>query len=139
MTPRSFALRRGALILPVLVALLVAACSSERERPSRRRGTATVVDGAVTISAAELAFDAGTIEATAGEAFTITLENADSVPHNISIYTEEGGEEIVVGEIIDGGDSVDVEVPALEAGTYFFVCDLHTTMNGSVVVTAPSS
>ena len=136
MTPRPFALRRGALILPVLALLVVACSSNETASPA---GTATVVDGAVTISAAELAFDAGTIEATAGEAFTITLENADSVPHNISIYTEEGGEEIVVGEIIDGGDSVDVEVPALEAGTYFFVCDLHTTMNGSVVVTAPSS
>ncbi len=136
MTPRSFALRPAALILP-LVAVLIAACSSgESPEPG---ATATVVDGAVTITVAELAFDAGTIEATAGEAFTITLENADSVPHNISIYTEEGGEEIVVGEIIDGGDSVDVEVPALEAGTYFFVCDLHTTMNGSVVVTAPSS
>ena len=137
MTTRSFALRRGALILP-LIALLVAACSSGGSA-SPPAATATVVDGAVTVSADDLVFDVGTIEATAGEAFTITLENADSVPHNISIYTEEGGEEIVVGDIIDGGDSIEVEVPALEEGTYFFVCDLHTTMNGSVVVTAPSS
>jgi len=136
MTPRTFALRRGALILP-LVALLVAACSSSGT--SSPSAVVSVEDGAVTVSADELAFDVGTIEATAGEAFTITLDNADSVPHNISIYTEEGGEEIVVGEIIDAGDSVDVEVPALEAGEYYFVCDLHTTMNGTVVVTASGS
>ena len=136
MTPRLFALRRGALILP-LVALVLAACSSDGS--ASPGGTATVVDGAVTITADELAFDAGTVEATAGEAFTITLDNVDSVPHNISVYTEEGGEEIVVGDIIDAGDSIEVEVPALEEGTYFFVCDPHTAMNGSVVVTAPSS
>jgi plastocyanin len=136
MTPRTFAPRRGALILPI-VALLVAACSSSGT--SSPSAVVSVEDGAVTVSADELAFDAGTIEATAGEAFTITLDNLDSVPHNISIYTEEGGEEIVVGEIIDAGDSVEVEVPALEAGEYFFVCDLHTTMNGTVVVTASGS
>jgi plastocyanin len=136
MHARSFALTRALLSLS-LVAVLVAACSSGGS--ASPGGTATVADGAVTITAAELAFDAGTIEATAGESFTITLVNNDTVPHNISIYTEEGGEEIVLGEIIDGGDTVDVEVPALEDGTYFFVCDLHTTMNGSLVVTTPSS
>jgi plastocyanin len=60
--------------------------------------------------------------------------NDDSAPHNISIYTEEGGEEIVVGEVIDGGASVEVEVPAMDAGEYFFVCDIHPDMNGTVVV-----
>ena len=139
MNLRSFTLRRGAAILTLSLALVLAACGSSGTS-NEGGGTVAVVNGAVTVTADELAFDAGTIEATAGEAFTITLDNADSVPHNISVYTEEGGEVIVEGEIIDGGETVTVEVPALDAGTYYFVCDLHPTdMNGAVVVNASGS
>jgi plastocyanin len=97
-------------------------------------GTATVSDGAVTITAADMAFDASTIEATAGEAFTITFTNNDSVPHNIAVYTEEGGDAIVQGEVINGGETVEVEVPAQEAGDYYFQCDVHPEMNGTLAV-----
>ena len=128
------ALRRGAFPVVVSLALVLAACSSADPSESASGATATVVDGAVTVTAAELAFDAGVIEAPAGEPFTITLVNDDSVPHNISLYTEEGGTEIVIGEIIDGGTTVEVTVDALEAGEYYFVCDLHTDMDGTVVV-----
>jgi plastocyanin len=128
------ALRRGAFPVVASLALVLAACSSADPSESAGGATATVVDGAVTITAADLAFDASVIEAPAGEPFTITLVNNDSAPHNISLYTEEGGTEIVIGEIIDGGATVEVTVDALEAGEYFFVCDLHTDMNGTVVV-----
>jgi plastocyanin len=138
MNLRSFTLRRGAAILTLSLALVLAACGSSGTS-NEGGGTVAVVNGAVTVTAAELEFDASTIEATAGEAFTITFDNADSVPHNISVYTEEGGEVIIEGEIIDGGETVAVEVPALEAGTYYFMCDLHPDMNGAVVVSASGS
>lgn len=138
MNLRSFTLRRSAPILAFSLALVLAACGSSGSS-NEGGGTVAVVNGAVIVTANELEFDANTIEAPAGEAFTITLDNADSVPHNISVYTEEGGEVIIEGEIIDGGETVEVEVPALEAGTYFFVCDLHPDMNGSVAVTASGS
>ena len=83
---------------------------------------------------ADLAFDANVIEAPAGEAFTISFTNNDSAPHNVSVYTEEGGEVIVEGEVIDPGASTEVQVEALDAGEYYFVCDIHPDMNGSVVV-----
>ncbi len=141
-----FALRRSAhLGLAAMLILVMAACAPADEggnggtdatgtAGSAGSGTATVSDGAVEITAANLEFDASTIEAPAGEAFTITLVNDDSAPHNISIYTEEGGDEIVVGEVVDGGGSIDVEVPAMDAGEYFFICDIHPDMNGTVVV-----
>lgn len=141
---RSFALRRGAaLTLTLLTAFLVAACTSgdggtESAAASpgggTGGGTATVENGTVEITAADLAFDAGTIEATAGEAFTITLVNNDSAPHNISVYTAEGGDPIVEGTIINQGETVEVEVPAQDAGEYYFQCDVHPDMNGTVVV-----
>jgi len=128
------ALRRGAFPIVASLALVLAACSSTGPTENTGGETVEVIDGAVTVTAAALAFDAGVIEAPAGEPFTITLVNDDTVPHNISLYTEEGGTEIVIGEIIDGGATVEVTVDALEAGEYFFVCDLHTDMNGTVVV-----
>jgi plastocyanin len=128
------ALRRGAFPVVASLALVLAACSSTGPSTNTGGEPAEVVDGAVTITAADLAFDAGMIQAPAGEPFTITLVNDDTVPHNVSLYTEDGGSEIVIGEIIDGGTTVEVTVDALEAGEYFFVCDLHTDMSGTLVV-----
>ena len=143
-----FALRRSAhLGLAAMLVLAMAACAPADEGGTTTSsapasageggsdsGTATVADGAVEITAANLEFDANVIEAAAGEAFTITLVNDDSAPHNISVYTAEGGEEIVLGEVIEGGQTVEVEVPALDAGEYYFVCDVHPDMNGTVSV-----
>ena len=137
----SFALRRGALITLILVfATALAACSgnSEESQPADGdggNGTATVADGAVEITAEGLAFDATTIEAAAGEDFTITLVNNDSAPHNISIYTEEGGE-LARRSGGDRGSGPDrtIDVSALDAGEYYFQCDIHPDMNGTVVV-----
>jgi plastocyanin len=133
----SFALRRGALItLTLVVGSVLAACGGGSENGGGGGGTATVESGAVTVTAEEsLVFDVGTIEATAGEAFTITLVNNDTAPHNITIYTEEGGEVIgEVGATAEADQTVETEVPALEPGTYYFQCDIHPDMNGTVVV-----
>lgn len=133
MHPSTLVSRRGALIPALCLALVLAACGSSG--PSGDEGaTATVTDGAVTITADDLAFDASTIVAPAGEAFTITLVNNDTAPHNISVYASEGGERIVLGDIINQGETVEIEVPALSAGTYYWVCDLHLNMHGSLVV-----
>jgi plastocyanin len=142
-----FALRRSAaLALSLLVAFALVACSADdggsaSQAPAASEGagngggaTATVSDGAVDVSAADMAFDVATIEAPAGEAFTNTFTNNDSVPHNIAVYTEEGGDAIVQGEVINGGETVEVEVPAQDAGEYYFHCDVHPEMNGTLVV-----
>ena len=98
-------------------------------------GTATVEGGSVAISTNNLEFDVSTIEAPAGEAFTVVLTNEESQPHNVAVYTEENGEEIVIGEIITGpGATTETQVPALDAGTYYFRCDVHPEMEGQVVV-----
>ena len=142
MHSHSFALRRGALLsLSLTLGLALAACSGgdDPSEPGATDGgsgggTATVVDGAVDITSDDLEFDVTTIEAAAGEDFTITLVNPDSAPHNISIYTEEGGEALAIGPTAEAGQTVETEVGALEAGTYFFKCDIHPDMNGTLVV-----
>jgi plastocyanin len=151
MTSRFFALRRSAVLsISLVMALGLAACSTDdgggnggdggdasaaaSADAGGGSGSATVENGAVEITAANLEFDVNEIVAPAGEAFTVTLVNDDSAPHNFSVYREEGGEEIVVGDVFEGGATGETEVPALEAGTYFFVCDIHPEMNGTIVV-----
>lgn len=139
MTLNQFLLRRCmTLFAAVALVAAMAACGGSGATSGdgdSGGGTVAVADGVVEISADDLAFDANVIQAPAGEAFTIRFTNNDTVPHNVSVYIEEGGEEIVLGDVIDGGASVEVEVPAQEAGEYFFVCDVHPTdMTGTVVV-----
>lgn len=123
-----------------IVTLLLAACAPSGDGNGGGGnggggGTATVENGTVAVSADNLEFDVSTIEAPAGEAFTIVFTNNESQPHNVAVYREEGGEEIVIGEIITGpGATTETEVPALEAGTYYFRCDVHPEMEGEVVV-----
>jgi plastocyanin len=135
------ALRRGAtLSLTLGLVAALAACGGDTDSPPASGGgtgggTVAVVDGNVDLSADDLAFDASTIEAPAGEAFTITFTNLETQPHNVAVLTEEGGDEIVRGEVITGPDAEDVvEVPALEPGEYYFLCDVHPEMNGTIVV-----
>ena len=86
------------------------------------------------VTAKDISFNLDELVFTAGEAATLTFENQDSVPHNVSIYTEQGGENLFEGEIFPGPDSRDYDIPALDAGSYYFQCDVHPNMNGSVAV-----
>ena len=138
----SFALRRSALpILTLALGLLLAACSSGGGEATESAaggdtagGTVAVENGVVEVTAENLEVNAEVIEAPAGEDFTIRLVNDDTAPHNISVYTEEGGEEIAKGDTAEGGATVETVVPALEPGEYYFVCDIHPNMNGTLVV-----
>ena len=90
--------------------------------------------GGITLVAQSVAFDTDTVELTAGEPTTITLDNQDSVPHNFSIYEDESGDQAIFqGGEVSGGSATDYEFDAPPAGEYFFRCDLHpTSMTGTV-------
>lgn len=142
MIPFSFALRRSAIITAILsLGLILAACSSGSEESAAPETSAPATNGEgngasadLAITAADMAFDTDTLTAPAGEEIVVTFTNNDTVPHNFSVYTEEGGEAIATGDIINEGETDEVELGTLEPGTYYFVCDLHPEMNGSFVV-----
>ncbi len=133
---RSLLRRGGAFSLVIGMVALLAACSTPADSGSDNAGggTVAVVDGVVLLTAADLAFDASVIQAPAGAAFTISFTNNDSAPHNVSVYTEEGGDQIATSDPVNQGETLEVEVPAQDAGEYFFVCDIHPDMNGTIVV-----
>lgn len=97
--------------------------------PQRTEALAT--GPAVRIAAEELSFSTGRLGAPAGEPFRLVFENRASVPHNVSIHR--GEEAVFEGEVVAGPTTVTYSVPALEAGEYSFVCDIHPEMTGTLV------
>ncbi len=89
----------------------------------------------VEVSASGNAFDTNEIHLPAGEESVIRFGHADPEPHNIAIATGPEFDEVVFpGQIIDGGEQIDYEIPPLDAGTLYFHCDVHPQMEGTVVV-----
>ena len=92
--------------------------------------------GGVTVVAQGTAFDTSTIDLPPSAPTTITFDNRDAgVQHNIAIYTDDSlSDELFNGEVITGPATVDYAVPAIDPGSYYFLCIVHPTMNGSVAV-----
>ena len=92
-------------------------------------------EGDVTLVAEDLTFDLSEVSLPAEREATVVMDSRDSVPHNVAIYTEEGGQSLFSGELFTGPGATTYEVPAIPSGSYYFQCDVHpTTMNGSVEV-----
>jgi plastocyanin len=101
--------------------------------PSAAGGTAT---SAVKLVAKDIKFDLSTITVAADTPFTITFTNDDTVPHNVAIFegSDATGKNVFRGELNKGsGATVVYDVPALPAGTYYFHCDVHPNMNGTLI------
>jgi plastocyanin len=57
----------------------------------------------------------------------------DGVQHNVAVYRDDTVEEsMFVGDLIQGKATVTYDVPALEPGTYYFRCDVHPVMDGTL-------
>lgn len=117
-------------LLAVALAALLAACGTT----SAGGGTTDPGDADVTVTSVDMAFTPGSLTAPAGVAFTLALVNEDSMPHNVAIYTDESrSEKLFEGEMVTG-DTIVYDIPALDAGEYFFDCSLHPNMTGTLVV-----
>lgn len=115
------------------LAILLVGCGGAASSPS---GPAASVDpNALKISSKDLKFSTDTLTAPAGKPFQIVYENQEAAPHNVAIYTDESAStKVFVEEPFSGPRTVVYNVPALEAGTYFFRCDIHTDMKGTLTV-----
>jgi plastocyanin len=86
------------------------------------------------ITAVDIEFDTDQLTVPADQAFKITLRNDDPTVHNISIYEGDSAEGKLILEGQDAGAEAIVEesVEPLPKGAYFFQCDYHPAMNGTL-------
>jgi plastocyanin len=85
------------------------------------------------IAAVDLEWDTEELLAVADEPLTVAVENEDPTPHNFSIYEDDSLEkELFIGENIAPSASSEEEIDPLAAGEYYFQCDLHPSMNGTL-------
>lgn len=89
----------------------------------------------VTLAAANIAFEPTSLTVPAGEAFTLQFHNQDAnTQHNVQIFDDPkfAGTPLFSGALVTGVRQTDYEVDPLEAGAYFFHCEVHPTMTGKM-------
>ncbi len=96
-------------------------------------------DKKVTLSviAKDIQFEQQCLVASAGEPFTIEFDNEDAATnHNVAVYPSSADltDPLFIGDIFPGVATENYEVDALDAGEYFFRCDVHPTMTGTLAV-----
>ncbi len=95
----------------------------------------TYPPGAIVVSAQNRTFDTSQLVLPADREFPLVFVNKDGDQHNIAIRTKPGYD----GDVIFRFDPVSARTIVLTAGpipkgTYYFICEVHPTMTGTVVV-----
>jgi len=131
-------MKRLTLTLGLLaLAAVLAACSgaaAETATQPPAGGTAQPATGGtgdtVTVVAKDIAFQTTDVAVKAGAPVTIDFDNQDGAPHNIAI-SDASGKTVFKGDIVSN-TKVAYSVPALAAGTYTFICEVHPNMKGTI-------
>jgi len=91
---------------------------------------------AIAVVAQDIAFDTDTLELVADTPATITFDNRDAgVQHNIAIYEDDSLETVLFkGDLVTGAATIEYQIPPLPPGEYYFRCDVHPSMQGTVIV-----
>ena len=120
------------LLALAVLAVVMAACSGSA---SPAAPSASPDPNAIQLSANNLKFSTDSLSAAADKAFQIQFNNQEGAPHNVAIYKDQGASQKVFAQDPFGGPkTVTYQVGPLAAGTYFFRCDVHTDMKGTLTI-----
>ena len=126
-------MKRLTLTLGLLaLAAVLAACSGTAAAPgTQSQAPAGSPSGdAVTIVAKDLKFVPTAVSVKADKPFEIVFDNQEGAPHNVAI-SDASGKNVYKGEIVSS-KKVTYQVPALAAGAYGFICEVHPDMKGTI-------
>lgn len=91
----------------------------------------------VQLAAIDIQFSTAQISVTAGSPVVLDFDNQDAgTPHNVAVFQGDDPTGAVVfrGELVTGVTATTYSLPALEAGSYYFHCDVHPQMAGTITV-----
>ena len=116
----------------VALAAVLAACSGASAAPGAQSTPPAGTTGGATVAvvAKDIKFVTPAVAVKAGTAFAIDFDNQDGAPHNIAI-SDASGAKVFKGDIVSSS-KVSYQVPALAAGTYTFICEVHPDMKGTI-------
>jgi plastocyanin len=126
----------GAAAVLFIAAVLVAGCGSAESGPLPE----VTPSARLALRAKGSKFDKKLLATTAGAEVQLTLDNQDAgALHNFAVYdSRQLRQKLFAGELFTGKKSVEYRFTAPAAGEYYFRCDAHPDMNGTLVV-KPSS
>ena len=89
-----------------------------------------------TVIAKNIAYTTKQLKVPAGAAVTVNFKNEDSVPHNIDFTVDQAGTQTFYKQDpLPGPISSTYSFTAPKAGTYYYHCDVHPNMTGTLSVT----
>ena len=121
---------------PTTMAMGGGAGGGEHGGTPRVDASCTPSGSTVAIVASGTKFDKTCLAAPAGQPFTLTYENKDSVVHNIVLLESHTATDVLFrAELVPGPKTTTFNVGALKAGTFAFHCEVHPgAMTGTLVV-----
>jgi plastocyanin len=133
--------------LGFVLLLAAVACGGGGTKPIVRSGGTTVDQATpvaptcspagttLEISASDSAFDRDCLAIQANTPFTVEFQNKDHYSHDFAIFQNSTAHDLVFrGDAFVGPKSATFQVGALTPGTYFYRCDFHLRMTGTLVV-----
>jgi len=117
------------MILGLLVlAVGSAACSGGSGGPS----AAASPGSGPQIVAKDMKFQQANVELPANKVDSVTFVNQDGAPHNVAIFADSSASKSLFTGGVISNSTTTYQIPALAPGTYFFRCDVHHEMTGSI-------
>jgi plastocyanin len=105
--------------------------------PASAGPTAAAVPEVPEISASTaVSFETSTLVVPAGRPFDLIFHNKqEGVPHNVKLTESSAATNVLFdGEIVTGPTDITYNVPAIDEGDYYFLCQVHPNMNGTLQV-----
>ena len=125
---------RRSVFLMVGVAILVLSGCGGSSGGAPAVSLSSFPSDASRVIARDETFIGDSVPVKAGAQFNLVLDNRYGEPHNVTILANQsGGAARFVGEVFSGPAARMYTVPALDAGTYQFRCDVHQSMTGTIV------
>jgi plastocyanin len=123
---------RGGAGLAILFAAGGLAAYGVGQRPEERKAGPPPQ----TVVAKNIAYEQKHLNLEAGADITVNFKNDDTVPHNMDFTVDQAGTQTFYKQDpLPGPISSTYSFKAPKAGSYFFHCDVHPNMTGTITVT----